>query len=75
MSITYRDTTPAHPLWILSKSIPSLFLTQIVLRIAFVKDLDRTRAADTHALGSTAAQIAMVDIIIPLNKRMKGTRF
>jgi hypothetical protein len=37
--------------------------------------LDRTGAANTHALGLTAAQVTMVDIIIPLNERIKGTGF
>jgi hypothetical protein len=49
--------------------------SSFVIRSAFVRNLDRTGAANTHASGMTAAQIAMVDIIIPSNERMKGTRF
>jgi hypothetical protein len=49
--------------------------SSFVLRSAFVRGLDRTGTADTHASGMTAAQIAMVDVIIPLKNRMKGTRF
>jgi len=66
-----------HPLYLTYKATFSNTSAggSIVIRSAFVKDLDRTGTADTHALGMTAAQIAMVDVIIPLKNRMKGTRF
>jgi hypothetical protein len=43
--------------------------------LSFPTDLDRTSAAEIHALRITAAQITMVNIILPLNERMKGARF
>ena len=54
---------------------PTVDPSSIIPLSAFFKDPDRTGAADTHALGMTAAQVAMVDIIIPLNEGIKGTGF
>jgi hypothetical protein len=49
--------------------------SSFITRSAFVRQPDRPGAADRHALGLTAAQVAMVDIIIPWDERIKGTGF
>jgi hypothetical protein len=49
--------------------------SSFITRSAFVRQPDRPGATDRHALGLTAAQVAMVDIIIPWDERIKGTGF
>jgi hypothetical protein len=54
---------------------PTADPSSIILLSSFFRDPDRTGAADRYALGMTTARAALVDIILPLNERMKGTEF
>ena len=50
----------------------SFYQSSSFISATFNTDPDCTGAANRHALGTTAAQVAVVDIIISFNQRIKG---
>jgi hypothetical protein len=56
----------------LSFAIRHSFNRHSSIVISVTGGLNRAGAANRHALGMAAAQVAMVDIIIPFNERIKG---